>query len=100
MSNSIYAGTTGVVLDIEMVNIENALLVQNQKLYVRVPNSSEEEIWDCSVVEVGETIVFRHIIPSTYTLVPGTYFIQPYYEYGMWKGRTSTVRRNVLKHFM
>lgn len=100
MINGIYEGTTGVVLDIEMVNIENPDLVVNQKLYVKKPNSSVEEIWECSIVEIGEQIMFRYIIPSTYSLVPGTYFIQPYYEYGLWKGRTTTVRLNVLKKFL
>jgi hypothetical protein len=93
------AGTTGLVIDIPLLDKDGALIgldgVLTCDLKVIPPKSKIEETWPATLQSgVGA----RHVVPDDKPLEGGTYKIQPYLELGSgFKGRWGAVTMLVLK---
>ena len=92
----IYEGTDGFIIDIEIVGLESFEDIANTKLYVLVPGSETEEIWEAEMVPGTKTM--RSVLFQK-PLVKGEYKIQPYFEINSFKGKWGTVSLHVNKKY-
>lgn len=94
--DKIYEGTKGTAITIVISGLDDFTKIQNPVFKVLTPSGIEED-WECSVVALEEKLI--HIVPDTYELSAGTYFIQPWFQYDSWYGPWGPTRLTVYKKF-
>ena len=81
MAAKIYEGTTGLVIDIPLLdkNGDDAELTNASfaRLDVLAPGATTETSWPATIEQPN---IIRHIVPEETPLVKGAYKIQPYIE--------------------
>jgi hypothetical protein len=98
MTDYIYDGTHGLVIDVECVDIEDLTAATVHKLYVRPPGVApdDEEEWAATVESPN---ILRHVVDAAEPLEAGRYRMQPYVETGDFAGRLQPVEIVIKKHW-